>query len=302
MTARFLGGGAERKSWLCRTGRRITSILSTLLWFSATHFGLPLMHQTTCAIVPAAGRGLRMGMNTPKQFLKLSGQSVVARTVEALAAAPFLSGLFLVVPEDFLPAAREIADSMATRLRPGCEITILAGGVLRQDSVFNALSRLPADCQWVLIHDGVRPFVSKDLLKRTLRGASHTGACIAALPATDTVKRVRGESVLETLPRDEIWLVQTPQVFRRDLLLEAYEEARRQGWEVTDDASLVERLGYSVTVVSGERTNIKLTTPEDLEWAAWRLSRFPHPGEGRGPERTERTEGTQKTGFGILAE
>jgi 2-C-methyl-D-erythritol 4-phosphate cytidylyltransferase len=145
-------------------------------------------------------------------------------------------------------------------------IALIAGGAERQDSVDNGLRELPSDCEWVLIHDGVRPFVSLELLENTWRTAQQTGAAIAALPATDTIKRVRKEVVMETLQRDEVWLAQTPQVFRRDIIVSAYREARKQNRVATDDAFLVECLGLSVSVVRGERSNIKITTPEDLSW------------------------------------
>jgi 2-C-methyl-D-erythritol 4-phosphate cytidylyltransferase len=143
---------------------------------------------------------------------------------------------------------------------------LVGGGSERQDSVFNGLSQLPPDCGWVMIHDGVRPFASLDLIRRTWEKARETGACIAALPSTDTVKRVVDGRVAETLPRESIRLVQTPQVFKRDLIVKAYEEAYRHHWVGTDDASFVERLERPVAVSSGERSNIKVTTPEDLEW------------------------------------
>ena len=151
-------------------------------------------------------------------------------------------------------------------------VTLIVGGAERQDSVFNALQELPADCDWVVIHDGVRPFASSTLIENTWKTAQKIGAAIAALPATDTIKRVRGERVQETLPRNEIWLVQTPQVFRKDIVLAAYLEARSQGWSGTDDAFFVERLGLPVAVVPGERSNIKVTTPDDLAWGSWFLA------------------------------
>jgi 2-C-methyl-D-erythritol 4-phosphate cytidylyltransferase len=165
-------------------------------------------------------------------------------------------------------------------------ICVVAGGAERQDSVFNGLQALPPDCDWVLIHDGVRPFASSELLKRTWDAALTNGAAIAALPASDTIKRVRAGQVVETVPREELWLVQTPQVFRREILFEAYREADRQGWVGTDDAFLVERLGLPVAVVTGERSNIKVTTPEDLVWGSWFLAqtsprRDPSPPSGK---------------------
>lgn len=232
---------------------------------------------TTCAIVPAAGRGLRMGKDKPKQFLEISGRPIFLHTLDILAGAAFLSEVFLVVPQDFVNPTEALLEGHE-------RVTVVAGGAERQDSVFNGLRRLPPECGWVLIHDGVRPFVSPALVEDTWKAARETGASIAALPATDTVKRARSARVVETLPREEIWLVQTPQVFRRDIILAAYEEAFRRGWSGTDDASFVEWLDVPVSVVCGERSNIKVTTPEDLEWAEWFLSRARSAGaEGANP-------------------
>jgi len=261
----------------------------------------------TCAIVPAAGRGRRMGTAKPKQFLELSGKPILIYTLETLARASFLAEILLVVRNDSVPDVASLLSDhgfhgettsgplprapLDGRSRPGGEgtvgdraltgsvredrqgrICVVAGGAERQDSVFNGLQALPLDCDWVLIHDGVRPFASPELLKRTWDAALTNGAAIAALPASDTIKRVRVGQVVETVPREELWLVQTPQVFRREILFEAYREAHRQGWVGTDDAFLVERLGVPVVVVTGERSNIKVTTPEDLVWGSWFLA------------------------------
>jgi 2-C-methyl-D-erythritol 4-phosphate cytidylyltransferase len=224
------------------------------------------------AVVPAAGRGLRMGGNQPKQFLELCGKPILDHTLEALARVPFVSGIHLVVPEDFVEPVRALVRlGDATRgafFRSGrpFPVEVLAGGAERQDSVHNGLKHLPADCEWVVIHDGVRPFASPSLFERTWSAALETGAAIAAIPSTDTVKRVNYGRVAETLERETIWLVQTPQIFRKDLLMRAYDTALENGWNGTDDASFVERLSLPVAVAMGERTNVKVTTPEDLEW------------------------------------
>lgn len=264
----------------------------------------------TCAIIPAAGRGLRMGARQPKQFLELSGKPILLHTLESLAGVDFLSEVLVVVPEDFMASAEALLSRYCARNSTKFDyrsrrtvqedippargesgsidslkavqgrgeanrISLIAGGAERQDSVYNGLRMLPSDCEWVLIHDGVRPFVSRELLRKTWEAAQKIGAAIAAVPASDTIKRASGGKVLETLERAEIWLVQTPQVFRRDLILRAYEEARRQGCSGTDDAYFVERLGLPVVVVTGARSNIKVTTREDLAWGSWFLSRQP---------------------------
>ena len=222
----------------------------------------------TWAVVPAAGRGLRMGGDKPKQFLELSGRPILWHTLRALLRAPFLSGIFLAVPEDCFGEAQKVLESLPGRSAGNARpIRLVAGGTERRGSVLNALERLPADCEWVLIHDGVRPLVSALLIEQTWKAALLSGAAIAALPATDTVKRVREQKVAETLLRDEIWLVQTPQVFKKDIVVEAYRRAAQGDWPGTDDASFVERLGAPVSVVPGDRFNIKVTTAQDLDWA-----------------------------------
>lgn len=222
----------------------------------------------TYAIIPAAGRGVRLGLDTPKQFLHLHHKPLLLYTLEVLLEAPFINGVVLAVPEDFLAEAQRLVRDYYGDYP---SLTVLAGGKERQDSVWKALQQVPGECDLVVVHDGVRPLVTRQLLETTCQAALLTGAAIAAIPATDTVKRVHQERVVETLPREEIWLVQTPQVFRLDILLDSYQEARRCGWAVTDDASLVERMGVPVGVVPGSRTNLKITTPEDLEWLHWYL-------------------------------
>lgn len=262
----------------------------------------------TCAIIPAAGRGVRMGVAKPKQFLEIAGKPILLHTLETLSKARFLSDVLVVVPEDFSQPANVLLreyclthsesffytpqgqfqdapgafsgreflfhDPKEQATGSGCKkIRLVIGGAERQDSVFNGLEALPSACEWVLIHDGVRPFVSLELIEGTWKAAQETGAAIAALAATDTVKRLCRGKFLETLPREEIRLAQTPQVFRRDIILEAYLEARKHNISGTDDAFFVERLGRPVSVVPGERSNIKITTPEDLTWGTCFLER-----------------------------
>ncbi|SPF39609.1 2-C-methyl-D-erythritol 4-phosphate cytidylyltransferase [Syntrophobacter sp. SbD1] len=210
-----------------------------------------------------------MGGAVPKQFMCLAGKPILAHTLSALSNLPLISDIFLIVPEAHVPGVRDL---VAERGRETPAISVAAGGAERRDSVYNGLKMLPAECDWVMIHDGVRPFASPRLIEAALEGARATGACIAAMPATDTVKRGRHGFVTETLYRDEIWLVQTPQVFHKQVLVSAYEKAVEAGWTGTDDASFVERMGVRVSIVHGERTNIKITTPEDLQWAEWFLA------------------------------
>lgn len=226
--------------------------------------------EKTIAIVPAAGRGVRMGSKQPKQFLMLAGKPILVHTIDRLSQAPFISEMLLVAPPDLVGAS----EKMVRKYCSGCTLSIqvIAGGKERQDSVFNALQQLPTECSWVLIHDAVRPFASVKLLKETWQSAHKNGAAIAAVTATDTIKRVHNGQVLETLARDQIILVQTPQVFHRDLIQDAYRQAQQHGWTGTDDASLLERLNRPIDVVAGESCNIKVTRPSDLFWAEWFLA------------------------------
>jgi len=219
-----------------------------------------------------------MGCAIPKQFMCLAGKPILAHTLSALSELSLTSIIFVIVPEAYIQDAGElVSEWRRQRALTLCgkavpEVSIMAGGAERRDSVYNGLRRLPAECDWVMIHDAVRPFATPRLIEAAWKGARTTGACIAAIPATDTVKRVFDSVVRETLSRDEIWLVQTPQVFRKQILVDAYEKAIAAGWDGTDDASFVERVGVPVSIVRGERTNIKVTTLEDLQWAEWFVS------------------------------
>ncbi len=227
----------------------------------------------TCAIIPAAGIGVRMGGTIPKQFMNLAGRPVLAHTLSCLAKLPFLSMIVLTVAEGYVERAGELLSQWRRDQQSSLpEVCVAAGGKERSDSVYNGLEMLPGECELVMIHDAVRPFASPGLIRAVWEGARATGACIAAVPASDTVKHARGGVVLQTLSREEIWLVQTPQVFHRQIVTKAYKRAVSEGWTGTDDASFVERMGCAVTIVQGERTNIKLTSPEDLRWAEWYIS------------------------------
>jgi 2-C-methyl-D-erythritol 4-phosphate cytidylyltransferase len=245
--------------------------------------GVQALNDSTCfekaspagdawAVVPAAGRGVRMGLNRPKQFAELGGKPLLVHTLEALAKAEFLSRILVVVPPELQGRVhRDVLAFMNTRI----PMEWVAGGAERQESVFNALEGIPEEVTWVLVHDGVRPFPTVPLMYRVWEAARAFGAAVCGIPATDTVKRATSGLIRETLPRDEIWLIQTPQIFRRDVLVRAFREAVREGFQATDDAALVERLGHPVAVVPGDPHNIKITRPEDLQWARSHLARKP---------------------------
>ncbi len=226
-----------------------------------------LSKEETFAVVPAAGSGVRMGLAHPKQFHPLHGKPILAWTLERLRTLPFMDGIIAVVPA----AAVGLVSEWFSQESSKPLVHVVAGGARRQDSVLAGLHALPPTCRWVIIHDGVRPMATSKLFHRTYEAAHRYGAAVCACRAVETVKMAEDGWVQSTVLRDRIWLVQTPQVFRRDFLEEAFRQATLHAWDATDDASLVERLGVRVAIVDGEKSNIKITTPDDLLWASWFL-------------------------------
>jgi len=219
----------------------------------------------TAAIVPAAGRGSRIGLKIPKTFVDLGGAPLLARTIALLAASRRIALIQPVLPRAHLARFRT---GILSRHRWAACRPAVAGGRERQDSVAAGLRALPDDVEYVVIHDGARPFATTALVDRVLAEARRHGAALAAIPVQDTVKRVSADFFLAgTVDRRSLWLAQTPQAFSVGLLREAHARARAAGLEATDDAALVEALGHPVRVVLGSRLNFKITTREDLALA-----------------------------------
>lgn len=217
------------------------------------------------AIIVAAGKGVRMNDPVRKQYHSLAGLPIIVHTLRVFDTSKMISQIFLVVPEDDLEFCRA---KIIIQANPVKRITLVAGGPVRQASVYNGLQAIHPDAGIVVIHDGVRPFVSHRQLEACIVGAMKWGACILGIPAYDTLKRVTATgTIIETLERDSIWLAQTPQAFRYDLIQKAHEQARQKGYTGTDDASLVELLGVEVKILNGTRNNIKITNMEDLDRA-----------------------------------
>ena len=223
---------------------------------------IPRQPRLVVALVPAAGRGLRMGGSVPKQFLLLGGEPLIIQSLRTLQAAPVVDQIILAVP----PADVEYCEREIVSRHRFTKVTkVVAGGAERQDSVRHALAQVPSDTEIVLIHDAVRPFVTLRMIDEVVAAARKEGAAISALPMRDTVKQVRTDGTIErTVDRAPLWLAQTPQAFRRDWIETAHSKAHAEGVRATDDASLVEWLGHSVAVVEGSGENIKVTRPEDL--------------------------------------
>ena len=215
------------------------------------------------AIIPAAGRGKRMGAAIPKALTPLLGKPLLAWAVEALLGSAAFSEILVAIPpenkDSFEQAVKQIEGAASS-------VRLVEGGETRQESVWNCLSEVSAGIEIIAVHDAARSALTREVLLDTLNRAKETGAAIAAVPAKDTVKLCSENGIVTDTPdRSRVWLAQTPQCLSRKLLVSAHEKARAEGFfSATDDAALVERFGAPVHVVMGSYENIKVTTPEDI--------------------------------------
>ena len=214
------------------------------------------------AVVPAGGAGKRMGAGTPKQFLMLDGAPMMLHALRVLDRAPSVTEVILVVPKQERDRAlTEVVERYGLKK----VLKVVPGGATRQESVHHGLNEVDEDVEIVVVHDAVRPFVTEDLIERSIEAARKHGGAIAAVPMKDTPKQAGPDRLIQrTLDRAGLWLAQTPQTFRRALVVEAYRKAAIAHVHATDDAALVERLGHAVAIVEGNWENIKITTPEDM--------------------------------------
>ncbi|KAA8995985.1 2-C-methyl-D-erythritol 4-phosphate cytidylyltransferase [Paenibacillus spiritus] len=219
------------------------------------------MSNAVGAVIVAAGRGTRMGTAESKQYLLLRGKPIVVHTLEAFQRHERISEIILVTGEGEVERCKEWVQAYGlTKVA-----AVLPGGSERQHSVHRGLKALGTE--WVMVHDGVRPFVEAAQIDACFLEAQRTGASVLAVPVKDTIKQVDGGVVVSTPDRSSLWAIQTPQTFRLSELLAAYESAEREGFVGTDDSSVAERSGIRVAVVEGSYANIKITTPEDLDFA-----------------------------------
>jgi 2-C-methyl-D-erythritol 4-phosphate cytidylyltransferase len=218
-------------------------------------------------VVPAAGSGVRMGAETRKPLLAIEGRPIILHTLTRLHGAPGCEEIVLVVhPQDLDFYRRRWGGAL--RRHFGVR-AIVPGGDTRQESVSRGLGATDPDGEVVLVHDAVRPLVALDVIERVAFRAASCGGAIAAVPAVATIKRVNGNGrIVDTPPRGDLWMAQTPQGFQRDVLHQAHEEAEERGMRGTDDSGLVEALGKEVYVVEDSPENLKITTPEDTAVAA----------------------------------
>ena len=215
-------------------------------------------HDNVTAIILAAGDSDRMkGLN--KMLIPFKNAPLILHTLSVFHNSPLIQSIVLVVSKDLYKNAIEIFPHNKWH-----KITnICIGGKRRQDSVKNGLSK-SKNPQWIIIHDGARPFITEDTIEQGLSAAKSTGSAVAAVPVTDTIKEVQGTTVINTLPRNKLWAIQTPQIFRYEIIKQAHEQINANA---TDDASMVEQLGKTVKVFMGSYNNIKLTTLDDINIA-----------------------------------
>jgi 2-C-methyl-D-erythritol 4-phosphate cytidylyltransferase len=218
------------------------------------------------ALIVAGGKGIRFRRQIPKQYVALAGVPILTRTLRVFDACDAIDRLVVVVPPADTAFVRDALIAPADLCR---SVTVVAGGPRRQDSVFNGLAAIPPGPAIVVIHDAVRPLVTCATIRACVDAARKYGACSVGLPVWDTLKRVSDVGWIETtLTRERVWTAQTPQAFDADVIRMAHERARREQVAVTDDASLVERMGTMVHLLPGSPRNIKITTTEDLVLAA----------------------------------
>ena len=248
------------------------------------------MKYNIIAIVPSAGRGIRFDPNTNKPFQNLRGKPIVVWSLHTLESVKEIGEIIPVLKKEDIEKGKEVFKKYKlSKIK-----TIAPGGKERQDSVYNGLKLIgDKDCI-VLIHDGVRPLVEKELIEKAIKesiispclplvkggkgGLKGFDGVILGVPVKDTIKESEGEIIKKTLRRDLLWAIQTPQVFPYRVIMSAYEKAMKKGFYATDDAALVERYGGKVKIIMGSYRNIKITTPEDLAIAEYLLSRFYNTG------------------------
>lgn len=214
-------------------------------------------------IIVAAGSGKRMKLDINKQYIKIKEKEVVAHTIEAFYQNPNIDEIIVCIKKEEEEFFKEnIIDKYQYK-----NIKIAYGGAERQDSINNGLKQVAEDCSVVLIHDGARPFIDNSVINDSIEAAKEKGAVVVGVPVRDTIKVVSNDTIENTPERSTLWQAQTPQTFKYDLIIRAYEEAYKSNYYGTDDSMLVENIGKNVTMIMGSYENIKITTPEDIDYA-----------------------------------
>lgn len=219
------------------------------------------LNKKVAVLIAAAGMGHRMELPINKQFLNIKGQTVLGMTIEAFESCPYIDEIILIIQEK----EREIVEGILEDRSIAKSYKLVIGGKERQDSISNGLKALSKDTRIVVTHDGARPFITQQKIKEAIEGVRLTGASVLGNPVKDTIKISSDGKIVDFTPnRSVLFAVQTPQVFYRDVIFNAYRQAYDEGYYGTDDCSLVEKTGVKVHLIPGDYTNIKITTPEDL--------------------------------------
>ena len=214
-------------------------------------------------IIVAAGTGSRMKKDINKQFIKLNDKEIIAHTIDKFYNNDNIDDIVVVIKEE---EEKHFIDNVINKYGFN-DIKIAYGGNERQDSVYNGIKKLNNNCDVILVHDGARPFVTGDIIENSIEEAKKHNAVVVGVKVKDTIKIVSEDgNIIDTPDRRYLWSVQTPQVFKYDIITKAYEDAYNKNYYGTDDAMLVERIGYNVKMVEGSYDNIKITTPEDLKF------------------------------------
>ncbi|MDZ7808587.1 MAG: 2-C-methyl-D-erythritol 4-phosphate cytidylyltransferase [Gracilimonas sp.] len=214
-------------------------------------------------IIPAAGSGVRLGTEVPKPFIEIDGKTILQHTIEKFIDIPGLRQVIVVASAQSVSLVEELISDYAL---PDLQFSVVEGGKERQNSIYNALKTVDQKTDLIAVHDAVRPFVETEQIMGCIEAANETGAAVLGVPVRDTIKKVNKEYFVESTPdRSVLWQIQTPQVFKREILIEAYEKAIKEGFTGTDDSSLVENTGVKVKVVEGGVNNFKITYPIDLK-------------------------------------
>jgi 2-C-methyl-D-erythritol 4-phosphate cytidylyltransferase len=215
------------------------------------------------AIIPSAGKGARLKSRVQKPYIELAGRPILAHTLAKLSRNKRVKEIILAVAKEKIAPAGKLIHKYGIK-----NVKLVIGGKERRDSVYNALKAVSSDIDYVLIHDGIRPFITDELIESLLKAAYKYGAAIAGVPVKPTLKIVRKNGFIDNTPsREMYWEAQTPQVFKRDLIEKAYKSAFEKNIQATDDSMLVERIGIKPKIILGSYSNIKITTKEDLELA-----------------------------------
>ena len=216
-------------------------------------------------VIVAAGKGTRLQSELPKPFLSIAGKPILVHTLRRFTPIEMVRRIVVVVAAARETLCQEIFHTHGPWSQP---ITVIHGGAERQDSVRNGLAALEPQCEIVVIHDAARPFISVEAIQRSIDAAAETGSAVVATPVRDTIKRADAQhTIRETVSRHDLWLAQTPQTFRVEVIRAAHRWAQQRGIAGTDDATLVEQMGQPVRIVPGDALNFKITTPDDLTLA-----------------------------------